>query len=528
MSEQEPETHPEPQGEAALGGPAQDPGHNPTRPHWPPTGPAPLGHGAAWQHSQAQGPQQGEHQFGSYGQAYHPPGPPGHYSFPPAGYGELSGYQGPYVHPYGPPPASPANGGQGRGGQGHRRGQGLRAAAGALLLAAAAVAGAGFARVVWPSSTPSGSAAGPRSPNGGSNSSSGGPSSPFGSFGGSGGTTPSGEGAGGPSDVSAIASKVDPAVVDINVVFNYGEAEGAGTGIVLSPNGLVLTNNHVIDEAVKVTVTDVGNGKTYSGSVLGYDNTHDVALLKLEGASGLATARLSSSPARVGEAVVAIGNAGGAGGTPTSAGGSVTALDQSITASDELTGSSEQLSGLLEVNANVESGDSGGPLVNTSGEVIGMDTAASQNFAFSAQGNQGFAIPISVALAIAKDIESGKGTSTVHVGPTAFLGVELAASGSGNGSGLPPSFGFGGTTTPQQAVPGLLVDSAIAGTPAQKAGITEGDVITTFNGHRLTTDTQLTHLLVPYHPGQKAAIGWVTPEGQARTASLTLASGPPS
>jgi S1-C subfamily serine protease len=515
-------------------------------PVWPSASQPHPAQAAGWHQAQGPGPQPLGPPYGPYGQAYNLPTPRGPHPYGPSdegrgaygggyggGPGGRDGPYGPSDSPYGPSygtyPGLPGGHGPARGpiGQGRRPARGLRSAAAALVLAAAAVAGAGLSRVVWPSPAPSSSASGPgssgSSPSGGAGS--GGSASPFG---GSGGTTPSGEGAGGPSDVSTIASKVDPAVVDINVIFNYGEAEGAGTGIVLSPNGLVLTNNHVIDEAVKLTVTDVGNGKTYSASVLGYDNTHDVALLKLNGASGLATAKVATSSPRVGEAVVAIGNAGGAGGTPTSAGGSVIALDQSITASDQLTGSSEQLSGLIEVNANVESGDSGGPLADTSGEVIGMDTAASQDFAFSAQGNQGFAIPIAEALRIAGDVESGKGTSTVHVGPTAFLGVELATSGAGSGPQFPPGFGFGGTTTPERDVTGLLVDSAIAGTPAQKVGISQGDVITTFDGERVTTDAQLTHLLVPYHPGQKATIGWVTPTGEARTATLTLASGPPS
>ena len=195
----------------------------------------------------------------------------------------------------------------------------------------------------------------------------------------------------------------------------------------LTSNGEILTNNHVVDGATKISVTDIGNGKTYAATVVGYDLGHDIAVLQLQGASGLKTAQLATSKPSVGEAVVAIGNAGGTGGTPTSAGGSVTALGQSITASDELTGSSEQLSGLIEVNSNVEAGDSGGPLVNAAGQVIGMDTAASQSFAFSAQGNAGFAIPISTAIPVAKDIEAGQAGATVHIGSTAFLGVLIGS-----------------------------------------------------------------------------------------------------
>jgi len=265
-----------------------------------------------------------------------------------------------------------------------------------------------------------------------------------------------------------------------------------------------------------------------------------VALLQLQGASNLQTAKLAGSGASVGQAVVAIGNAGGTGGTPTSAGGSITALGQSITANDSLSGGSEQLSGLIETNANIEAGDSGGPLVNVAGQVLGMDTAASDNFAFSAEGNQGFAIPISEAWTIAKNIEAGHATSTIHVGATAFIGLQISSntnssggfgsspgsgegSGSGSGAGSVPGSGLGQTPA---NVNGLDVGNVVGGTPAQKVGIAAGDVVTAFDGHSITTDQQLTDLLVPLHPGQTATITWVTPDGASHTGTITLASGP--
>ncbi len=260
----------------------------------------------------------------------------------------------------------------------------------------------------------------------------------FGGFGNSGssGNTGSGSsgssGSSGPSDVNAIASKVDPGLVDINTTLGYQQEQAAGTGIVLSSNGVILTNNHVIDGATSISVTDVGNNKTYTASVVGYDRTKDIAVLQLHNASGLQTATLgNSSNASVGEDVVGIGNAGGTGGTPSAVGGTVTALNQSITASDDGDGTSEQLSGLIETNADIQPGDSGGSLVNTSGEVLGMDTAASAGSSFQyngqSSGTQGFAIPIDTALSIARTIEAGSGSSTVHIGETAFLGVEINA-----------------------------------------------------------------------------------------------------
>ena len=212
---------------------------------------------------------------------------------------------------------------------------------------------------------------------GGSPFGSGGDSSGSGSGDGSGGSSSASSGSSG--DTAAIAAKVSPALVDINSTFSYQSAQGAGTGIVLTSNGEILTNNHVINGATKISVTDIGNGKTYNANVVGYDATGDIAVLQLQGASGLQTAKIGdASKAAVGESVVAVGNAGGTGGTPSSAGGSITALNQSITAGDDLDGANEQLSGLIQVNADIQPGDSGGSLVNTAGEVIGMDTAASQ------------------------------------------------------------------------------------------------------------------------------------------------------
>jgi S1-C subfamily serine protease len=315
--------------------------------------------------------------------------------------------------------------------------------------------------------------------------------------------------------VSSIAAKVDPGLVDIDTTLGYDQEEAAGTGIVLTSNGEILTNNHVIDGATSISVTDVGNGKTYTASVVGYDTTQDVAVLQLKGASGLQTAGIDTSGVSVGETVVGIGNAGGTGGTPSAAGGTVTALDQSITASDEGDGSSEQLSGLIETNADIQAGDSGGSLVNSAGEVVGMDTAASSGYSFQTTGGssgyEGFAIPIGKALTLAKEIEAGSASSTVHIGTTAFLGVEIdAASGYGNAAS-------GGAT-----VAGVITSS-----PAQTAGLSAGDVITSVNGDAVDGASGLSGLLEPDKPGDTVTIGWTDTSGVTHTTTVTLTSGPP-
>ena len=179
---------------------------------------------------------------------------------------------------------------------------------------------------------------------------------------------------------SQIAARVDPGLVDVVSTDGDQQATSAGTGIVLTSNGEVLTNNHVINGATSIKVTDIGNGRTYTANVVGYDASHDVAVLQLQNASGLTIASLgNSSTVQSGDNVVALGNAGGKGGTPSVAAGTVTALNQSITAADDLSGVSEQLTGLIETNADIQPGDSGGSLVNSYGQVIGMDTAASSS-----------------------------------------------------------------------------------------------------------------------------------------------------
>src|ERR1700722_20297082 len=146
-----------------------------------------------------------------------------------------------------------------------------------------------------------------------------------------------------------IASRVDPAIVDVTSTLGYQQATAKGTGIVLTSNGEILTNNHVISGATSISVTDIGNGKTYKATVVGYDESQDIAELQLSGASGLTTAS-TCDPTTVGvrDNVLAIGNAGDAGGTPAVAPAAVPALNQALTATDEGSGSSEQLTGRIE------------------------------------------------------------------------------------------------------------------------------------------------------------------------------------
>jgi S1-C subfamily serine protease len=385
---------------------------------------------------------------------------------------------------------------------------------------------------------------------------------------------------------SQIANKVDPGLVDIVSTLGDQNAEAAGTGMVVTSSGEVLTNNHVIDGATSIKATDIGNGRTYTAKVVGYDKSDDVAVIQLQGASGLTTVSFGdSSQVAVGQSVVALGNAGGKGGTPSVATGTVTALNQSITASDEGSGSSENLTGMIESNANIQPGDSGGSLVNSAGQVIAIDTAASGGSGSSSGGSgsssggsgqepfggsgqdpfggsggsggssfgggfggsgqnpfggssqspseqspssqspsssgqsqtQAFSIPINKALAIAGQIEAGNASSTVHIGATGFLGVELATPGSSSSGGISD----GG-----QSGSALTVEGTLSGSPAGQAGLSAGDVITSIDGQSVSSQSDLQAAIGQHHPGDQVTIGWTDQSGQTHTATVTLASGP--
>ena len=399
----------------------------------------------------------------------------------------------------------------------------------ALMLAvlAAAFAGAAIGHELWTSAQsasalPSGGSSsanpfpGGRSANGGL-----GGSGIFGNSGNIGSSNATASGS--PANADSIATRVDPGLVDVNSDFGYQGSAGAGTGIVISANGEVLTNNHVIDGATRISARDIGNGKTYTATVVGYDPSHDLAVLQLQGASGLTTAKLgNSSQLAVGDGVVGIGNAGGTGGTPSSAGGSITGLNQSVTAGDEFGGTNEQLSGMIETNAGIQPGDSGGPLVNSSGQVIGIDTAGSVGFDFPSSNGQAFAIPINEAAQTALQIVSNHPVATTHIGPSAFLGVSVgAASGSSGG------FGFGvagGSSSP--TVSGVPIASVLNGEPAQKAGLAAGDVITSLDGTSVGSRAALSTLMLGHHPGDLVRVGWTDTSGTAHTTTVQLGTGP--
>jgi S1-C subfamily serine protease len=363
---------------------------------------------------------------------------------------------------------------------------------------------------------------------------------------------------------SAVAAKVDPGVVDIDALIAYsGGTSSEGTGIVISRDGLVLTNNHVINGSNQIHVRPAvaSGGQDYPATVVGYDATQDVALLKISNAAGLRPVLVgNSSQVTLGTPVVVLGNAEGQGGRPRAAAGIINSLNKTISPTDESTGATEILHNMLQTNADVVSGDSGGPLANGAGQVIGMTTANASS-SQSSSSVLGYAIPINTALSVAHQIAAGQRSSTVQIGLPGFLGVLVPQStsssprqqaaqqrrqvqqqdqqGAGPGSSTGPAGSGTGssgcvvdnsdTSVPASIAPagqGSLVDGVLCGTPAATAGLVSGDVITMINGRAVTTPATLTQSVAGMPPGSKVRLGWETTAGQHRASTVALAAAP--
>jgi S1-C subfamily serine protease len=321
----------------------------------------------------------------------------------------------------------------------------------------------------------------------------------------------------GTSNAQAIAAKVDPAIVDINTVIQTSSGSGAaaGTGMIITSSGEVLTNNHVVDGSTSISVTIAGHAGTYTAHVIGVSPTSDVALIQIEGVSGLPTVTLAdSSTVKPGDRVVAIGNALGAGGAPSVTQGQVTAVDQTITAS-EGNGISETLSGMIQEDATIQPGDSGGALVNSAGQVIGMITAGEAQGFRSSSSTVGYAISTNSALAVVNQIRSGQAAAGVFIGPVGYIGVSIRD--------LTPAIAAQVGIT---ATAGPLVWAVQAGSPAEQAGITRLSVITAVGSTAVDSSATLGDALHAYKPGASVAITWVDPNGASHTKNLTLTTGP--
>jgi len=341
----------------------------------------------------------------------------------------------------------------------------------------------------------------------------------------------------------AIVTKVEPGLVIINTALQYNSEAAAGTGMVINADGLVLTNNHVIDGSTKITATVAATRRTYPATVVGYDKTGDIALIQLRNASGLTIVPIgNSASAKAGTAVVALGNAEGR-GSIIAAPGEVTGLNQVITASEEGSSSaSETLSGMIQTDADIVPGDSGGPLASSAG-VIGMDTAGN-DVSDQQQESAGFAIPINTALSVARQIAAGHASSVITIGYPPFAGIFIGSGSSrspqaqaqqqqsGGASGSSPACytSNANLTAPSAIAPvssGTLIVGTICGSPAASARLTGGAVITAVNGQAVGSPDDLAGILSRFHPGDTISVTWVSPSGQRSTSSLHLTAGPP-
>ena len=368
---------------------------------------------------------------------------------------------------------------------------------------------------------------------------------------------------GGTGTTGGSLTKVGQGIVIINTTLQYSSERAAGTGMVINAaRGLVLTNNHVIENSTKITATVAATGKNFQAKVVGYDVTGDIALIQLQHPSGLHQVPLGdSSKVKVGDAVTALGNAEGRSAIVPAA-GRITGVNRTITASDQGGAvTSETLHGMFQTDAGVVSGDSGGPLVNAAGQVIGMDTAGNDVRLPDQQAAAGFAIPIKTALSVAREIVGGS-RQLHHLDRLPAVHRDLrrpghqqrpAAAGRGSSSSrttaasAASAAGTASAVTARRAgqscytndsnlpVPntiapvssGTLVIGTICGSPAASAGMTAGSVITSVNGQTIGAPQTVHNALSKFRPGDTVSLTWVTPSGQHKTANMTLTEGPP-
>ncbi len=354
----------------------------------------------------------------------------------------------------------------------------------------------------------------------------------------------------------AVVNAVRPGLVAITSNLAYQGSQAAGTGMVISSDGLVLTNNHVIAGTTRLYATVFATGQRFRARWLGYDATDDIAVIKLIGAHGLHTVPLgNSATVHAGDQVVAVGNAFGQ-SRAAAAAGTITGLNRTVHASDSGAATSETLHGMLQTNAGIVAGDSGGPLASLAGRVIGMNTAAATGAGFGVgrQGGVGFAIPIDKALRIAHQIISGQLSASVQIGSTGFLGVlvpalqasrvtspqrqrqlQLRQDQSGSGFPVRPSapvclandLNAGVPAKVAPASSGALIIGELCDTPADRAGIVAGDVLTAVAGHKVASPAQLTTIMRGLLPGTTVPVSWIDVNGQAHHGSLVLIQAPP-
>ena len=297
--------------------------------------------------------------------------------------------------------------------------------------------------------------------------------------------------------VAAAASKAMPSTADIRVTTSQGTAEGSG--VVLTSDGDVLTNNHVVAGSTGPIGVTLADGTTHTATVVGTSPSYDLAVIKLDGVSGLTAATLGrTADVQVGQQVVAIGSPQGLTGTVTT--GIVSALNRTVAVQGD-SGTGVVYNG-LQTDTAINQGNSGGPLVNLDGQVVGINSAiATSGSGSTGSIGLGFAIPVDQARRVAQEImDTGKATKPV-------LGVQ------GNASTSSPGSGTGGAT----------IAAVTAGGPAAAAGLKQGDVVTKVGDASVGDFSDLVARIGAYAPGDKVTLT-VGTGGSARTVDVTLGS----
>ena len=300
-------------------------------------------------------------------------------------------------------------------------------------------------------------------------------------------------------DTSDASAGQSTGLVEITTTLEYGAGEAAGTGIVLDGDGLVVTNHHVVEGATAITVTVPATGEEYDAEVVGHDAAKDVAVLRLEDASGLAAVTTDPGGVATGDAVTAVGDAGGDGGSLTAAPGTVTDLHHPITVQDDVTGEDVRLRNLIEVSSDVVPGDSGGALLDADGEVVGMTVAASSG----GPDVTGYVIPVGRVLRVVDDVLAGDDSGTVVVGGTPFLGVSLSSDSAA------------------ATLAGVVADS-----PAEGLGLAAGDTVTAVGGTTVSSADELRSAVAAHEPGDTVTVEWTDRAGADHQGSVTLVAGP--
>jgi len=302
------------------------------------------------------------------------------------------------------------------------------------------------------------------------------------------------------ASVSQQTPSLTTGLVLIDTEINYGQAAAAGTGMVLTAGGIVITNHHVVAGSTSISVTDPSTGNQYQADVLGYDTTDDVAVLQLEGATNMATVTMSTQVGKVGDAITAVGNAEGQ-GQLVEAAGRILGTDVSITVSEEDGSGQANLTGLFQTTAALVPGDSGGAMFDNSSKVVAMNVAGST----SQRNPEGYGIPVVTVLKVANAVLTGQANSTITLGRTAALGISILST---------------------QAAGAPQIIEVIPGAAADQAGIRVGSTLTSLDGITLTSPDQIKPILATHQPGDKVQATWTDRSGRQHTATVTLGVAP--